>query len=263
MSWIDELNKLLAGRRPVVVQPRDADLSLARMPVTGPGTPNIGEGKMTAVSEAGPTPFPDIDPSDAQEQKYARRYARLLQLSRGTSLSDYMGALFPSLPLAAFQPEDFFPDEMLAMANPLAPQLAANFSIIGLTNPLNSGILAITEELQVWRRNTAGEMLLLLGGSAAAGGGRGARDQRMQLDPGLSPPKAFPLAENNVAASTGIGKYRGVSGAAQNPWIIRVPIILMPGTRFEIEPVDAAGPLVNEGMVGGFAWREIALPTVA
>jgi hypothetical protein len=83
-----------------------------------------------------------------QIRKFSSRFAQRLGLTSGQQgLDGYVSDLLAAMALNRFNPEDYFPDEILACMTGGAGALALNFSRVALVNPVGSGVLAVVTRI--------------------------------------------------------------------------------------------------------------------
>lgn len=242
-----------------------------------PGTP----GQSTGV----PTPLRIIRPQDVAQLKYARRFARLLQLSSASPLDGYISELMGVIPLSQFEIEDRYPDDIVYQGYVVYPQTAANVSILEIFNASGPTVanvlpptLVVIEEIQVWRDQTPGEITLSLIGTdilagasvhlglfqrdlRAPGGSGGAStvvSLRGQQDP-------TPIVTFNATARGRLLSGAPVAaGPGGPPAVWGKGMVLYPQTGLVLYPeqLGSVGGLVNEGCGLSVSWRQIPVPVV-
>jgi hypothetical protein len=210
-----------------------------------PGTP-------PEAGEAGLGGSLAIQQKDVGNIKFANRYRRKLAIAVASAFSKYLGVPFPAIVIGNFEPEDYFPDDLLLYDSIAVGQVAAQTQQVMIFNPTGSGLLVVVEETQVCRLNTAGlieqHVITALPGASAVAAAL-ARDMRLGVVQGAA--STVVVQSTTGAASVAPGTALGVSGASQSPLVIRAPFILLPGFGLLYQP-----SIVNEGIVGYWSWRQ-------
>lgn len=212
---------------------RRTDVSTGQEP--SPGTPPQESGnRRTGVGI--------VRPVDIDVTKFSRRYKQILGVSSASPLDGYVSDLVPALVVGQFGPEDFFPDDSLAIAGAIAAQGGAgNASVIQIVPP-GAGFFTIIDKLTVQRLNTAGEVDLFWSPSLtpvitlvpgipkdARGGSRTAGQQ------------SFGLQSKNTAAAIALPAafVQLFTGAGANPAVLG-PFVIVP-----IGDATAAGAILT------------------
>lgn len=209
--------------------------------------------------ESGATPM--IGNTVVKETKWNTRWRRFLRATVNVVTGGFGPIVVPSVVLNRFGDEDYFPEDKLFWNQEKLAALALNFNMLGIVNPVGSGVLAIVN-IEAWRETTAGEIIAFDNSPNTAalvppalGGSGQPRDFRLGLASLGGSARAFVVAGQSAGGLVSIAVSRGASGAFISPW--RVPtFVLPPGTSVALQP-----DIVNEGFACGFAWREIVLPS--
>lgn len=196
---------------------------------------------------------PTLPLSVIRDPRWERRLTRLLQTKGSPTVADYAQVVLAALALNQFQPEDFFPDEQLAIGFGDATAGAGEQAMVNILNPAGSAVLGIVEDVTIGISAT--DIALIAQTTVSQGGGSAAafRDTRLGVPPTQVPKLTTGFAHNNAPVGIGssVAFYR-----LTNSLVIPLAYILVPGQ----------GLVVQTGTVGAkelsvvWRWREIPLP---
>ena len=198
--------------------------------------------------------FPSASARDIDTKQWHRRYADAFRFKTSEALARIALWILPIVPLAKFNPESYWPDEILAFNQGAATAGGAgNFSRVALYNPGNSQVLAIVTSIAA---------TLIAAGTVQIGiniltplavtTNSFARDTRQ----GLTAPKCYIHTDNGGTAQFDNGPFLNRSLGAQGTleWTggdDNPVAILAPGSGIVVTPSAAATQMIAE-----FRWRE-------
>jgi hypothetical protein len=151
---------------------------------------------------------------------------------------------------------------------------AANISVLAVVNPVDSGYMAIVEDLFAATILAQNNLFLLswLASSVFTGGGSGQRDTRQRDKQGALPQFTGAVrftGRNDAAPAVLVGNGLGlltpirVPGGAAEPSVGRLakPVMIEPGFALVASPVsvDLLTNILNLGISGSAMWRTVPL----
>lgn len=197
--------------------------------------------------------------NDVGNLKFANRYRRKLAIAAASAVAKYLGVLFPAIVVGNFEPEDYFPDDLLASGRASQAQVGGAVTNLAIANPVNSQVLGIVELMVAARLNTAGAVNIRTAATATIAAALGAalatagfRDIRAGV---AGSPTLQLFAGTGAVVGATIGT--DFSGVNVSPARIDRAYILPPG-----QGIDLQTDIVNEGLTAGFYWREVPLPKI-
>lgn len=218
-----------------------------------PGTPQVESvpGGRLVVAPA----------SQIQDNRWSRRFKRLLALAQASGFDGYVQELVATLVVNRFQPEDYWPDEQLFFGTAVvAAGGAGNFSRFCIVNPVKSGVLVVVS--RIGGVPTAAATLVL-----------GTNDDSLSVTTRLSPrdgrsptwttvggSKSFLHTDNGAAVQFQNGPVQSKPSASATDFrewgSVDDPVaILAPGTSLILTTAAA-----NIGVTGECDIRETPLP---
>jgi hypothetical protein len=193
-----------------------------------------------------------------QIRKYAARFAARLGLTTGTQLDGYVADLLSAIALNRFNPEDYFPDELLFCQTLSPGAVALNFSRVALCNPLGSGVIAVVTRIAASLSAVAGPIQVGTDTAVLTVTVRGApRDGRVgtAVFVGAGNSQCFLHSDNNLAVAFANGPVltRNAPAFAMAEWGNQddAIFILAPGEDVVVTP-----QAVNTALTCEYWWRE-------
>lgn len=201
--------------------------------------------------------FPTESARDIDTHAWARRFTDAFRFKTGQALARIAKIVTPTAALSKFNPESYWPEELLCFnQGNAAAGAAGNFSRVALYNPAGSGVLAIITSLAAFIAGGAAATLQI-GLATTTVLSRTTTSQVRDLRGGTS--LAYIHTDNNGTVQFDVGPWLtrtvGANGTAE--WVggDDNPIaILAPASGLIVVPSSAV-----IGLAAEWRWRERAI----